>query len=125
METDKQKVMCDGVPLKDYVDTRFGDFEKSYNITREDLKDRLKAMNEIRGAMEDQARANEGKLSKFLTKAEYDNSKERMDSDIRSLLDSQKRAEGKADVGSVNRAMLIAGSALLLGLLNLLARFFV
>jgi hypothetical protein len=111
------------VTLRDLLEQRFDDMEKSIDRRFEHMEEatrtayssmesRLAVMNEIRGQLNDQA-------STFLTREASDLQHTRIEEDIRSLRESRSLLEGKASQTSVMITIVIAVLGLLVGIVGL------
>ena len=113
------------VSWKEYVDSRLTAIEKADSLAAETLSVRLETMNRIREQLDQQART-------FLTKAEWELFKKRIEDDIdniceqlSSLQESRAELRGKADQATLNNTTLLAAVSLLLGIVGILISLFV
>jgi methanogenic corrinoid protein MtbC1 len=116
---DKDDVSCrvyfesliDGV--KELLNSKVADIESQTTNARESMEKRLDALNEIRGAMTDQARM-------FLPRTEYRASHEAMEKSLSEVRDDMMQARGKASQGQFLITAIISVVALLIALLSVI-----
>ena len=112
------------VTLKEHFDERMRSQDRAVQVAVAALEHRLEGMNEFRATVNEIA-------NRSVTRQEFDllrnklsdqfaETKERTDSDIRSLRESRALLEGKASQSSVILAMILSISGLLLGVIGLL-----
>jgi len=104
------------VTLKEYVDMRFREMERTIDLSRISMEHRLAGMNEFREALNKQT-------STFLTKAEFDTSKENFQKDIKLLTQAKDQMDGKATQNQMIAALIISIISLLIALGGLLRHF--
>jgi len=99
----------DGVSIRDYVDLRFAELQRSIDKAELSMGARLAGMNEFRDTLRDQA-------SRFITRADL----KALEAEVRALCKLADRAEGKASHNSV----LWTGAIAIAGLVISLVRIF-
>jgi hypothetical protein len=117
--TDKEFSHQDGVSLKEYVDLRFAENQRSIEKAERTMNSRLEGMNEFRETLRDQA-------SRFLTREEVrlmlkpinDRACENSDA-IDSLELTRAELKGKATQSSVYLAYFISFIGIVLGIVSL------
>jgi hypothetical protein len=105
----------DGVSLRDYVDSRLSAMDRAVVLAREQMERRLDGMNEFRDTLRDQA-------SKFITRAECDLAKDKIEDDVQELREFRAALDAKASQGAVYIAYGLSALGLLLGAIGLLVR---
>lgn len=114
------------IPLRQYFDTQldavrlelnlqFELHDRALKLATAAMESRLEHLNELREAVTMQE-------SKYLTKGEAQLRFDNLERDVRSLLLSQAKIEGKASQNSVVLAWLLGASGLLLGFVNVFMR---
>jgi hypothetical protein len=101
----------DVISLKEYFDSRLSSIEQSITVALAANEKRLDSMNEIKGAMKDQA-------ALFA----YSKDLEPIREDIRDLRETRAELKGKASQMSVIVAYVIAILGILLSVINILGR---
>jgi len=99
--------------LKQYIDLKFNNIEKSTCLAQDNLNIRLEKMNEFRSTMSDQSK-------NFVTRNEHDSLISKYDSDIRVLREQNARNEGKANMQSVYVSYAIATIGIIIGVVSLI-----
>jgi hypothetical protein len=97
--------------LKDYMELKFANIEKSTLLAQDALDVRLESMNEFRTTMKDEA-------SHFITRSECNISKDKYASEIQRLRETNATTEGKASQKSVNIAYIIAAIGIIISIIN-------
>jgi hypothetical protein len=101
------------VTLKEYLESRLENIEKSTDLAARIMEKRLEGMNEFRETLKDQA-------SQFVTRTELIVIQKAIEKDIRELRDFKATIEGKASQLSV----IIATALSILGLFLAVISFF-
>lgn len=104
------------IELKNYMDVKFENIEKSTRFAQDNLNTRLEGMNEFRNSMKDQA-------TQYITRAEHDALITKIDSDVRYLREATAEAKGKATQQSVSIAYIISFIGLLVAVVSLVIKF--
>ncbi len=101
--------------VREYVDIRFQQAERSTDLARSEMERRLEGMNEFRDTLKDQA-------ARFVTREELNAQLVRVDEAIRSLELSRAELKGKASQTSVMITLFLSAVGLAMGLINLLLK---
>jgi hypothetical protein len=103
------------ITLREYVDLRFTNIDKSTVLALKSMDKRLDSMNEFRYQLKDQT-------ALFLTKDYYEARHTEVLGQINDLKLSRATLEGKASAISMYTAIAISLVGLLIGLVNLLLK---
>jgi lysyl-tRNA synthetase class I len=108
---------ADVISLKEYVDVRIKQIEKSTELTHQAIDKRLEGMNEFRDALKDQAAG-------FFTRKEHELYKEKIDAELKTLQKFQTEMQTKANQSSVNITLGISIIGIILGMVSFIMGFF-
>jgi DNA-binding FadR family transcriptional regulator len=101
--------------LQEYLETRLTSIERATEAAKLTMEKRLEGMNEFRDALRDQA----GRLA---TRDELSLQIDRLNVDISDLKKFKATLEGKASQQSVNIALMLSMSGLLIGVITLILK---
>lgn len=99
------------IPLLYHIETRLQAMEKATVLALQNLDKRLEGMNEFRAQLRDQT-------STFATRSELQLYMKSVSKDIKILLESKAKIEGKASQNSVNVALVFATIAALISIIS-------
>jgi len=105
------------ISLRDYIDTRLVAEQRATEKAHETMERRLEGMNEFRSALKDQA-------NQFVTRQEFNVTRQLLEDDVRFLRESRATLEGKASQSSLNVTLMISILGFLLGLTGLALKLF-
>lgn len=115
-EKDRNFSYAESVSLRDYLEARLAAIDVALNLARRGMESRLEGMNEFRNTLRDQA-------SKFMTRAEYEISREKIAEDIKILLSAKDKLEGKASQQAVMISIAVGLTSFFVAVLGLVLRF--
>jgi hypothetical protein len=101
----------DGV--KELFSSKFESLEKATRLVADDVEKRFDSHNEFRGQLKDQA-------STFITRTEYQSTKDKTESEINELKSSRDILIGKASQKSVTISYIIGSIGIIIALISLI-----
>jgi len=107
----------DNISLREYIDLRFCEIDKSTRLALQSLDKRLDGMNEFRNTLKDQT-------ALFMTKDYYEARHTELAKQVEDLKLSRAELQGKANVNSLYVAYLFSVISLLLGIINITYKLF-
>lgn len=102
---------------KELTGIKINNVEHAIVIAASSMEKRLDGMNEFRNAMADQN-------AQFLTKSSFDVLHERVEKDVKDLLNYKWTSEGKASQTSMIITLIISIVGILIGIFSIALRFF-
>jgi hypothetical protein len=101
------------VDVKDLFNSKFEALEKATTIVAQNLEKRFDSHNEFRAQLKEQA-------GTFITRAEYQGMKDKLESEIDDLKSSRDILAGKASQKSVTISYIIGGIGIIIALISLI-----
>lgn len=101
--------------LREYLDAKIDGIDQATKLAATMMERRLDGMNEFRETLKDQA-------SRFATRAEMDEVKDRIEADLRVLRESRALLEGKASQKSVTAVMVVSAIGFVISVLGIMLR---